>query len=234
MSSSRAALKDQAAPLEELLLPAIKLAGLDAVLVAQVGDGLFVHQVGFEDGDLLFGRQTAPLGLVLTVGHVFRSGLSANPNCGKVHFQLRQDSSGKIFKDGFSTSLPSLPFVQNPGDALWINRNSAPRFWNQGKARPAHARRSEQTIGCRLRGLPRRQDPVQIIRVHQCHPWLNSFSAALRLCVRKAVSCYHSGTRGILPLPILGLISASICVILRAKPLQFLSIVLHFISRLVL
>ena len=26
-----------------------------------------------------------------------------------------------------------------------------------------------------------------LIRVHQCHPWLNSFSAALRLCARQAV-----------------------------------------------
>jgi hypothetical protein len=70
-----AALKNEATPLEKLLLPAVKLAGLDAVLVAQVGDGLFVHQVGFEDGNLLIGRQTAPLRFVLLIGHVFRSGL---------------------------------------------------------------------------------------------------------------------------------------------------------------
>ena len=70
-----AALENQAAPLEKLLLPAVKLAGLDAVLVAQVGDGLLVHQVGFEDGYLLIGRQTAPLRFVLFIGHVFRSGL---------------------------------------------------------------------------------------------------------------------------------------------------------------
>src|SRR5208337_3205472 len=113
--SFSAALKDQAAPLEKLLLPAIKLAGLDAVLVAQVGDGLFVHQVGFEDGDLLFGRQTAPLGLVLTVGHVFRSGLSANPNCGKVHFQLRQDRSSIPASYGATISAAnSSPFSLNP------------------------------------------------------------------------------------------------------------------------
>jgi hypothetical protein len=30
------------------------------VLVAQVGDGLFVHQMGFEDGYLFVGRKTAP------------------------------------------------------------------------------------------------------------------------------------------------------------------------------
>jgi hypothetical protein len=70
-----AALKDEAAPLEKLLLPAVKLAGLNTVLVAQVGDGLFVHQVGFEDGYLLIGRQTAPLRFVLMIGHIFRSGL---------------------------------------------------------------------------------------------------------------------------------------------------------------
>jgi hypothetical protein len=31
--------------------------------------------VGFEDGDLLIGRQTAPLRFVLMIGHIFRSGL---------------------------------------------------------------------------------------------------------------------------------------------------------------
>ena len=70
-----AALKDEAAPLEKLLLPAVELAGLDAALVAQVGDGLFVHQMGFEDGDFLIRRKTAPLRFVLIIGHVFRSGL---------------------------------------------------------------------------------------------------------------------------------------------------------------
>ena len=63
------------------------------------------------------------------------------------------------------------------------------------------------------------EDPVLIIRVNPCHPcpatarrqrtWLNSFSAALRLCVRKAVFSFQSGARGISPLPILGLISGS-------------------------
>ena len=66
-----AALKDEAAPLEKLLLPAVKLAGLDAVLIAQVGDGLFVHQMGFEDGYLFVGRKAAPAGFVLFVGHIF-------------------------------------------------------------------------------------------------------------------------------------------------------------------
>jgi hypothetical protein len=47
--------------------------------------------VGFEDGDLFFRRKTPPTDPVLLVGHIFRSALSANPNCGKVHFQLRQD-----------------------------------------------------------------------------------------------------------------------------------------------
>ena len=70
-----AALENEAAPFEKLLLPTVELAGLDAVLVAQIGDGLFVHQVGFEDGYLLIGRQTAPLRFVLIIGHVFRSGL---------------------------------------------------------------------------------------------------------------------------------------------------------------
>jgi hypothetical protein len=69
-----AALENEATPLEKLLLLAVKLAGLNAVLIAQVGDGLLVHQVGFEDGDLLIGRQTAPLRFVLMIGHIFRSG----------------------------------------------------------------------------------------------------------------------------------------------------------------
>jgi hypothetical protein len=55
---------------KKLLLPAVKLAGVHAVLIAQIGDGLFVHQMGFEDGDLFFGRKAAPAGFVLLLGHI--------------------------------------------------------------------------------------------------------------------------------------------------------------------
>ena len=68
-----AALENEAAALENLLLPAVHLAGLDAVLVAQVGDGLFVHQVGFEDGNLLF-RQLRIIPWVVVIWFVLRSG----------------------------------------------------------------------------------------------------------------------------------------------------------------
>src|SRR5206468_12128946 len=86
-------LEDQLAPLEKLLLPAIELARLDAVLVAQIGDRLFVHQVSFEDGDFLFRRQVAPpLVILFGFSHVFRYELVTNSGCGKVHFRLKQDT----------------------------------------------------------------------------------------------------------------------------------------------
>ena len=51
-----AALENESATLGKLVLPAVKLAGLDAVLVAWIADWLFVHPVAFEDGYHFFGR----------------------------------------------------------------------------------------------------------------------------------------------------------------------------------
>jgi len=39
--------------LEELLEPAVELVGIEAELIAQVGDGDLVEEMAFEDGDLV-------------------------------------------------------------------------------------------------------------------------------------------------------------------------------------
>ena len=41
------------AVVEELLEPAVELVGVDVEFIAQVGDGDFVDEVPFEDGDLV-------------------------------------------------------------------------------------------------------------------------------------------------------------------------------------
>jgi hypothetical protein len=48
--------ENQLAALEKFLLPAVKLAGLNPVLITEIGDRFFLHQVGFKDGDFLFRR----------------------------------------------------------------------------------------------------------------------------------------------------------------------------------
>jgi hypothetical protein len=59
------------------------------------------------------------LRFVLVLGHVFRSGLSANPNCGKVHFQLRQDKNrGRHLEHEFTVlNLMQMGMVTSNGMA---------------------------------------------------------------------------------------------------------------------
>jgi hypothetical protein len=45
------------APLEELLLPPVEHRGVDAVLIAQVGDGHVLQQVEAQGGHLLLGGE---------------------------------------------------------------------------------------------------------------------------------------------------------------------------------
>src|SRR6516162_3201496 len=56
--ASGAGLKRGRAVLEELLLPAVEHRGVDAVLVAQIGDGDVFKEMEPKDGDLLRGGES--------------------------------------------------------------------------------------------------------------------------------------------------------------------------------
>jgi transposase len=61
-------MEDLGSSLEELLLPGVELAGLDAVAVTQVRDGHVVQEVLPEDADLLLGGKVGPASAVLAHG----------------------------------------------------------------------------------------------------------------------------------------------------------------------
>ena len=57
------AFKGHGGVFEELLLPGVELRGLDAVQIADVGDGLVLKEVKFQNRDLFFGRKSPPRAL---------------------------------------------------------------------------------------------------------------------------------------------------------------------------
>ena len=96
------AFKGHGGVFEELLLPGVELRGLDAVQIADVGDGLVLKEVKFQNRDLFFGRKSPPRGLDMAWPPLELLSYSRRP---LLPFRLKQDRMSYEFQkahNGFS------------------------------------------------------------------------------------------------------------------------------------